>query len=197
MSNIAHARISIKGKRPYFFHNFTRDAIPLGREVKTGKAGNDPEEWRRTVCVMEDGKLYAKASQVFAMIRDGAKFTKKGRGSIQKDVIATLLVESPEEIPFDRSMPDDLTENKNEPVYLDVRGVRNPSTRGRNIRYRVAMSPGWLLEFEVSWDQTIVGVNTMEAILIDAGRMVGIGNGRSIGMGRFAIESFGVLATAV
>lgn len=190
MSNIVQARVKIRGTRPYLFHSFGRDSIPLGREVKTGKAGNDPEEWKKTVAVTDEGQLYVKASQVFATIRDGAKYTKKGRYSVQKDVIATLLVESPDGILLDRWLPKKLTEDKTQEVYLDVRGCVNPSTRARNVRYRVAMSPGWELEFIISWDITIVGTETMHAVLIDAGRMVGIGNGRAIGMGRYEVVSF-------
>ena len=190
MGNIAIFNVKIRGVRPYFFHKFGRDSIPLERQVRTGVAGNDPEEWKKTVCVTAGNQLYVAHSQVFASIRDGAKFTKKGRGSIQSTVIATLQVTSPEEILLDRYLPDPLTEDKAAPVYLDVRGVRNPSTRARNVRYRVAMSPGWELDFQIMWDETIVDTTTMNAVLIDAGRMCGIGNGRNIGMGRFEIVSY-------
>lgn len=192
MSSIMKAKVTIRGMRPYFFHQFTRDSIPLGRVEKKGKAGNDPSEWRKTVAVdWETRQLYIKSSQVFACIRDGARYTKKGRGSIQKDVIATLLVESPEEIFIERYLPDEpIPEDKSLPVYLDVRGVVNPSTRGRNVRYRVALSPGWELSFAISWDKTIVSQTAMNSVLIDSGRMCGIGNGRNIGMGRFEIVSF-------
>jgi len=197
MLNIVKAEVKIRGVRPYFFHQFTRESIPLERKEKTGKAGNDPIEWTRTVAVnWETRQLYVKSSQVFACIRDGARYIKKGRGSIQKDVIAVLLVESPEEIYIEQFLPEEpLPEDKSLPVYLDVRGVVNPSTRGRNVRYRVAMSPGWELTFTISWDKTVVATNSMQAVLIDAGRMCGIGNGRSIGMGRFEIVSFEVLET--
>lgn len=190
MSNIVTAEVKIRGTRPYFFHRFGRDSIPLEREVKSGKAGNDPEEWKKTVCMTDEGQLYVSSSQIFGTIRDGARYTKKGRGSIQKDVIATLLVDTPEEILLDQWLPDPLTEDKMQSVYLDVRGVRNPSTRARNVRYRVAMSPGWEVDFQISWDATIVGETTMHAVLIDAGRMCGLGNGRAIGMGRFEVVSF-------
>ena len=184
------ATTKIRGSRPYLFHNFGRDSIPLGREAKTGKAGNDPDEWRKTVCVTTDGRLFIKSSQIFATLRDGAKFTRKSRGNVQKDVIAVLTVDTPEEIVLDRRLPERLTEDKREPVYLDIRGVRNPSTGAANVRYRVALSPGWELEFALLWDDTIINESTMHAVLIDAGRMCGLGNGRNIGMGRFEVLAF-------
>jgi CRISPR/Cas system endoribonuclease Cas6 (RAMP superfamily) len=36
----------------------------------------------------------------------------------------------------------------------------------------------------------VVATNTVRAILNDAGKLVGIGNGRTIGMGRFDIIQF-------
>lgn len=86
-----------------------------------------------------------------------------------------LTVESP---------PNDLTA----PVYLDICGVRNPATKARNVRYRVAASTGWKTFFTLLWDKTIVSRSEMEAVLIDAGRLVGLGDGRSVGYGRFEIE---------
>ena len=84
---------------------------------------------------------------------------------------------------------EQLVQAEREPVYLDVRSVRNPSTRGRNVRYRVAASPGWKTSFSISWDDTLLNENEMRAVLIDAGRFVGLGDGRSIGLGRFDVLS--------
>jgi hypothetical protein len=80
--------------------------------------------------------------------------------------------------------------DKTAPVYLDVQSVRNPSTKGRNVRYRVAASVGWSTSFTILFDKTIVDRNSMQAVLNDAGVLVGIADGRSIGFGRFTIESF-------
>lgn len=194
MSNIVKAKVKVAGMRPFFFHEFTRNSIPLEREERTGKAGNDPEEWRKTVMMNDKRELYIKPSMIFATIRDGAAYTKVGRGTLKKNVVATLLVEMPERIFIGRSLPEEpLPEDPDLPVYLDVRGVRNPTTRARNVRYRVAMSPGWEVEFIISWDVTIVSENQMHAAVIDAGRMCGLGNGRAIGMGRFEVESFEVV----
>jgi CRISPR/Cas system endoribonuclease Cas6 (RAMP superfamily) len=86
----------------------------------------------------------------------------------------------------------DPTRDSTAPVYIDVRSVRNPATKGRNVRYRVAASTGWIVTFGVLWDKTIVNRQQMEAVAIDAGRLVGIGDGRSVGMGRFSVENFEV-----
>lgn len=205
MSNILTAKVQIKGTRPLFWHRFGPDAIPLEKQEKTGRAGNDPEEWRKTVMVTKDGQLYLEPTYVFATIREGSKFIKKGKGSIQPSMIATLQIVDTRVL-VDRFMPGypngkayDVAKEKppaqdiDEPVYLDVRMVRNPQTKAANIRYRVVASPGWLCEFTIEWDKTIVSRGEMEATLIDAGKLVGIGNGRKIGMGRFEVEAFEVV----
>lgn len=191
MGNMLEAAVIVRGTRPLFWHRFGPDALPLEKREKTGVAGNDPEEWKRTVLVTKEGQLYLEPSYAFGCLRDAAKFTKKGKGSIQALVAATLQVLD-DRILVDRRLPENLTTDDTEPVYLDIRSVRNPATRARNVRYRVAASSGWTASFRILWDGSIVSRGEMNAVLIDAGRLVGLGDGRSIGFGRFEVVSFDV-----
>lgn len=194
--NILVARVTVEGKRPILWHRFGPDAIPIEKQEKTGVAGNDPEEWKRTVLRTKDGQLYVEASYAFACIRDGAKHTKRGKGSILTLVASTLQVLD-DRILLDRFVPEnlypDLMNAVDEPVYLDVRGVVNKATKGRNVRYRVAASPGWTCSFTIEWDKTVVSRGEMEAVVNDAGKYAGLGDGRGIGFGRFDVTSFEVL----
>lgn len=202
MSNIVKAKVTIKGVRPLLQHRFGQDALPLEKQEKDGVAGNSPNEWRKTALVTKDGQLYLEPTYVFATIRDGAKYTKKGKGSIQSAVSATLQVLDdvvlidrffpgfPNGHAFDLQTVEPPPDGKDEPVYLDVRSVRNPSTKGRNVRYRVAASPGWVITFSILWDKTIISRPEMHAVVKDAGVFTGIADGRSIGFGRFTVESF-------
>lgn len=203
MSNISTAKVTIRGTRPLFIHWFGPDAIPLdARQEKTGRAGNDPETWRKTTTVTKDGQLYVPGTYAFAVIREGARYTKKGRGSIQLDMLATLQILD-DRIPIDRYMPgfpngiaynievEKPPERDPElPVYLDVRMTRNPSTKAANVTYRVACSSGWICSFRIQWDKTIISESQMKASIIDGGKLSGLGNGRKIGMGRFDLVSF-------
>lgn len=193
MANTLTAHVTIRGTRPLMWHVFGPDAIALEKKERTGVAGNDPEEWRTTYSATPEGQLYVDPSYIFGTLRDGARHTKKGRGSIQSNVTATLQVVD-DFVLTDRYMPTegDPPTDKTLPVYLDVRSVRNPATKGRNVRYRVAASSGWCMTFTLEWDKTIVSRHEMEAVAIDAGRLVGIGDGRSMGMGRFVVDSFEV-----
>lgn len=196
MGSMLTAQVTIRGEKPLMWHAFGPEALPLEKQEKTGVAGNDPEEWVRTVLADMDGQLYVKPSYVFGCIRNGAKHTKKGRGSIQNMVVATLQVLD-NRVMIDRYLPNgnglgELTTDETEPVYLDIRGVKNPSSGARNVRYRITASPGWSTVFNLLWDKTIVSRAEMEAVVRDAGRLAGLGDGRSIGMGRFSVESFEV-----
>ena len=188
---ILKAKVTIVGKRPILFHSFSVDSILLGKREMTGVAGNDPEEWKRSVLKTKDNQLFVESTYIFGCLRDGGKHVKSGRGSIQSKITSTLVVLD-ETILLNCFVPaeDKLTQNKDEPVYLDVRSVKNPSTKGRNIRYRIAASPGWKASFEIEWESTIVSRNEMQAAMDSAGSFVGLGDGRSIGFGRFTVEQF-------
>jgi hypothetical protein len=150
--NMVRARVRIRGTRPLLQHAFGPDAIPLEAQERTGVAGNDPEEWKRTMMVTGDGQLYLKPENVFSAIRDGAKHTKKGRGSIQPLMAATLQVEEAI-ILLNRHMPagGEPPRDRTASVYVDVCGVRNPTTKARNVRYRLAASAGWECTFTLFW----------------------------------------------
>jgi hypothetical protein len=196
MSNMVRSRVTIRGTRPLLQHEFGEHAIPLEKQERTGVAGNDPEEWKRTCMVNAEGQLYVKDVNVFGCLRDAAKHTKKGKSSIQALVAATLLVEE-SVILLDRRMPKgEPTCDRTQPVYIDVSGVRNPSTKARNVRYRLACCTGWKATFTITWDKTLVSRDQMRAVLNDAGILVGIADGRSVGNGRFAVEAYEELADA-
>lgn len=206
--NMITASVIIKGTRPLLWHHFGPDALPLEKQERTGVAGHDPEEWRKTCLVTKDGQLYVLPTYIFGCLRDGARYTRKGKGSIQKAVVATLQVTT-DRVLVDRHFPSfpnghafDLATIEPPPhdpelsVYMDIQSVRNPSTKARNIRYRIATALGWSCSFDLLWDKTIVSRGEIESVIIDSGKLVGLGDGRSIGMGRFEIGEFQVAQEA-
>lgn len=205
MGNMLTARVKIVGVRPLFFHRFGPESISLEKQEKTGVAGNDPEQWRKTVSVTHDGQLFMDSTYAFATIREGARFVPKKRGSIQPMVIATLQIkdarimvdrywpEFPNGHNFDVMKAAPLPNDPELPVYMDVRGGVNPNTKSHMVIYRVACAPGWSCEFTILWDKTIVSRAEMESAIVNAGKLSGIGNGRKIGMGRFDVAEFEVV----
>lgn len=98
-----------------------------------------------------------------------------------------------DQVLLDRFLPkkgDPPINDVTKPVYIDVAGVRNPSTKARNVRYRLAASPGWNAIFTILWDKTIINRELMRAVVNDAGTLVGLADGRNVGYGRFEVVSF-------
>lgn len=192
MGSILTAKVSIEGTRPMIWHAFGPDSMPVEKREKTGVAGNDPEEWRRSVLMTADRQLYIRPTYVFGCLREGAKYTSRKRGTLMGPLSGTLQVMD-NTILVDRYVPPEpLPTDPEQPVYLDICGVKNPATRGRNVRYRVASSSGWHLSFNILWDKLIVSREEMKKVIEDAGMLVGLGDGRAIGNGRFKILSLDI-----
>jgi hypothetical protein len=193
-NNIIKAEVQVKGVRPLLWHAFGPDAIPLEKQERTGVAGNDPEEWRKTVLYLpESRQLYLRPTYVFGCLRDGAKHTPRKRGTLQPFLSATLQVLD-DLVLVDRFLPaEPLPTEPTEQVYLDIQSVKNPATKARNVRYRVAAATGWSTSFKLMWDKTIVSRSEMESACLDAGRFVGLGDGRSVGYGRFEVAKFSII----
>jgi len=188
MANILTATIAITGTRPLLWNRFGPDTIPVGgRRERSGVAGNDPDEWKRSVRITTENQLYLDPTAIFGCLRDAARYTPRKRGTLQPFVAATLQVRD-ERVLVDRFLPAHPSTDATQPVYLDIRSVRNPATRGRNVRYRVAAAPGWRTIFTIEWDLTIVSRQELLAVLLDAGRFVGLGDGRTVGFGRFTCD---------
>jgi hypothetical protein len=189
------AEVKIKGLRPILFHAFKIEAITNLEQKKSGSAGNNPEEWKSSV-LERGGQLYVPASYWSGCLKEASRYTKAGRGSIQKSFISSSLVLTEISL-IDRWLPEgwekmafnEMPSDSSQDVYLDIRAVMNPNSKGKNIRYRVACCPGWKTDFAFSFDDSIVSPSQIKKILDDAGKMVGIGDARVLGYGRFEIES--------
>ena len=179
------ARISIKGTKSLLFHTFPIDALDAGK-AKKGTAGNDGDEWKKTVLMDKDRNLYVLSSYLRACITEGGKHIKVGKGNISKKVGACLEVLE-ERIFLDGLKVPRLT---TDPVYLDVRSVVNPMTKGRNLRYRIAAKPDWTLSTIISWDDYVVSRENIKQCVENGGLFDGIGDGRKIGFGKFILIEF-------
>jgi hypothetical protein len=194
MGNLLEASVQIYGTRTILWNHLKPTEDFGKRREKSGTAGNDPSEWERSVLMTKERQLYLLPTYVFGCLRDAGKYTKKGKSSLMSAIASTLQVVE-RRILLDRYVPETpekYSEEVDDPVYIYVAIVRNIATRGRNIRYRVAASPGWQCCFTLLFDKTIVSRTEMEAVVIDAGKLVGLADGRSLGFGRFALLQFSV-----
>lgn len=194
IGNQLQAEVLIRGIRPLLWNHLQPSESFGKRRERGGTAGNDPTEWQRNVLITDDRQLYLLPTHIFGCLRDAAKYTKRGRSSLISPIASTLQVQD-RRILTNRYLPEEpvrASEEIEQEVYIFISVVKNLATRGRNIRYRVAAAPGWQCSFTLRWDKTIVSRQEMEAVTIDAGKLVGLADGRSIGYGRFEVMQFDI-----
>ena len=93
MSNVIRANILIRGTRPMLIHHFGPDAIPLERRERSGVAGNDPEEWKRTVLMIDNRQIFVPCEYILANFRAGSKIAFGSRGGHAAKLAACLQIE--------------------------------------------------------------------------------------------------------
>src|SRR4051794_16442916 len=103
--SLVKAKVALVGVRAIMWHHFGPDALPLEKRPRTGVAGNDPSEWRRTVLATAGRQLYVEPSYIFGCLRDAAKYTPRRRGTLQPILASTLQVLD-ERILVDRWLPE-------------------------------------------------------------------------------------------
>lgn len=190
----------ITGKTALLFNKFDIEIVSnKSSRVKTGSAGNDPEEWRTKV-ICEGKRLYIPNNYVFSCLGEGGTYVKEGRGTLKKKLMSCLLVnqekfflnyELPKEI--NEIQTSELPRDSSHNVYLDIRSVTNPMTKGRNIRYRIALAPGWVTTIQAEWDDTVISRDSIKQVIEAAGKFVGLSDGRTRGFGRFLCDDIKIL----
>lgn len=186
-----HYKIEIEGVKTILFNTFPIDTLSASKP-KSGTTGNDEESWKRTVLMTPDRNLFIHNTYLVGSITGGGKHIKVGKGNLSKKVGATLETVQDKILLIDRFVPpdDELLKKSDELVFLDVRSVVNPMTKGRNLRYRIAAKEGWKVQAVISWDDRAVSKEDMKSCVEHAGLFEGIGDGRKIGFGRFKLLSF-------
>lgn len=188
-------KASIRGIKPFLFHKFNIEALTDTRKPKEGSAGNNAEEWKNSF-FHNDGSLYIPSSYIMSALKNGAVNTKAGRGTIQKTWISAINIEE-EIVIFNRQMWDgwintdikDAPKDSSKDVYVDIRMVSNPNTKGKNVRYRLAMSKGWECAFTLEVDESLISFAQVKKVIEDTGKLQGIADGRTLGYGRFEVVS--------
>ena len=170
-------RVTIEGVRPLLMNKWIPDDAST---KKRGEAQDSPEMAKKRAYIV-DGKLVMPAEWIErAMHSVSSSFKLPGHGKkTYKDLIGGAISIEPEFI--------ELTPQE---YKIDERTVVIPATRGRVLRYRPRLDPGWRATFHIHVFDSRIGKDVLENILAEAGRLKGVGDGRSIGMGRFIIVEF-------
>ncbi len=130
VGNLVKAKVSIEGIRPLMWNHFGPHALPLEPQERGGVAGNNPDEWRNSVLMSPDRELYLLPSSIFKCLREGGRYIKQGRSSLEKLVTATVQVQGKFIIIQGRFVP------KNQNSYTTASSRKNYPTFS-------LMSPQW------------------------------------------------------
>lgn len=190
-------KMTWKGIRPLLMHS-DRLADPLDPSTKalraltnrTAKKDMDVEEYAEKVGRVEfegglyfDNKLgpYIPGNTIRAVMREAGKLTKHGK-SIERGL------QPPDDIALNYTGPRSIKGLWEAPdrAFVDRRSIGVMGKRV--IRTRPRFNSPWSIVVELEFDETILGMDQIRAIAINAGRFCGIGDGRSIGFGRFTVE---------
>jgi len=180
-------KIKIEGLSPLLHHG--SQAVGMDEESTKKKGGNallgDCDEWKKTIYYDEDNGVYLPSINLEATFIEGAKQFKVGRGSASKyfksgvfiqDFICPLYVNG--------KIIMDLND-----VEIDKRTVKNPSTKGRNMRYR-AIFKNWSSEIIINVNSDdYVSDKMLKEVIEYSGLFVGVCDFRPR-FGRFKLTSF-------
>lgn len=170
-------KVEIRGIRPLL----TNKWITEEEAVKKKGEDKDDEAMAKLRAYEVDGKYCIPSEQVErAMEKVASSFKLKGmRSKSYKDLIQGAVFLSPE-----------FLEIKPQQFEIDKRTVVIPSTRGRVMRYRPKWKTGWKAEFIIEVMDDRVTPDILQKVIDEAGRIKGVGDARSIGMGRFMVTKF-------
>lgn len=188
----------IVGTAPLLQHKFPLDVLSGLMEGATRKTGSEDRryEWLESMYTL-DGRLVQPATHIEgALVRAAAGFRVKGsRGKTYRDIIRAYVLVSPDEIPHlwndqpIRAPGPELLTMPTDALCVNLQRVI--INRAAVARARLQINAGYELAFTVMVNDDQIRPEVVKTILDEAGRAVGIGDGRPK-YGRFRIAAFQV-----
>jgi hypothetical protein len=164
---------------------FTRKMKELRQAKKKAKAEADEIE-AKIADVEWEGGLYANDKlgpylppmMIRAAIREAARMSKKG-----KDVERAVLMKKPAELVYDG--PRDIDQLRG---LSDFRHTAMVTVQKAKILRTRPHFPEWAAEVEILFLPSLVSKEEVRGWLEEAGMFIGIGDGRTLGYGRFTVD---------
>jgi hypothetical protein len=172
--------VSIVGMTPLIvnrFHERAQDEASSGVHSRGERPAPDEDAQERLY--MNGHGPYIPGENIRQSIIGAAGRHKIGRRAATTDVAAGIYI-SPFELPIEGEW------------HTDSRAVVIKATGGRIVRHR-PMFDEWAIQFQLQLDQDLVSEKLMQAVLTDAGRLVGLGDFRPAKKGpygRFSIVNW-------
>ena len=149
--------VKLRGISPLLMHAFPMQPIEA-IEKKTPAEQAELSAYRDP----ETKELYVPGIAVQRALVSAAVFSKgKGRGSLQRNVAACVLV-TPERIALGAATYE-----------IDTRPVVVPATKGRVLRHRPRLDT-WEISFAVEYDETLLSESQLRRVVDDMGSRVGL-----------------------
>jgi len=168
-------KVKIEGIAPLLQHRFPEEENPEHKSKKKIKEFPAREECEKSLYKDEKGTIYQPATHILgALIKAGARFQFE-RKLTYSSVIKSSVFVTPDAIP-----------HICQEWVIDRRPV--VIQRMRIMRARPRFDK-WALEFEIEYDEEIIGKDKLKEILDYAGQRIGIGDYRPL-MGRFIVTKF-------
>jgi hypothetical protein len=186
--NMKVFEVGIESISPMLHHGSQN--VGMEKESLKKKGGialmGDPEEWKKTIYFDEEIGVYMPAISLEASFVNAAKqFKISGRTTATKYFKSGVFI-------MDEKL--DFTVNGKkikslDEVEVDKRTVKNPSTKGRNVRYR-AIFKKWQSHFKVLLSaDDFISNELLKEVIEFAGMYIGVGDYRPR-FGRYKITSF-------
>ncbi len=172
--------VQIQGLTPLIvnrFHEAAQQDVIDGTHSRKERPG--PEEDAAYRLYQNGNGVFYPAENIRQSIIGAASRHKIGRRAATTDVAAAVYI-SPFELPLTGEW------------HVDSRAVVIAATKARIMRNR-PMFDEWSIDFQMQIDTDLISEKLMQAILFDAGRLVGIGDFRPAKKGqygRFSVVSW-------
>lgn len=186
-------RVTWTGLRPVILHNGlladpTNSVVIAMKKItakKNKKTDADNEElarleWLGGLYRGEDGSIVMPSDNIERCIQEGARKSRLG-----KDAQAAVFCTEPEIKLQHPALKGPVEKLYGDPRFTIRKGVK--VTTSRVIRVRPMIPTGWVLTFDLEFDETIINQRNLEQAMIDAGAIVGLGDWRPK-FGRFSVE---------
>lgn len=177
---ISKIHVKIEGLTPLLVNRFHEEAAAEATSgTRSRKEKPTPEEDAKMRLYTNGNGPYIPSEWLRQSLIGAASRHKIGRRAATTDVAAAVYL-SPFEIPLVGDW------------HVDSRAIVIPATKGRLLRYR-PMFDEWSCEFMIQVDTDLVSTNLIKDILVDSGRLVGVGDfrpARKGPYGRFSIVSW-------
>ena len=172
--------VNIKGLTPLIVNRFHEEAAA---EASSGshsrKERPGPEEDATMRLYQNEQGPFFPAENIRQSMIGAASRHKIGRRAATTDIAAAIYL-SPFELPLTGEW------------HVDSRAIVIPATKGRILRHR-PMFDDWTISFQVQIDNDLVSEKLVQAILEDAGKLVGVGDfrpARKGPYGRFSVTKW-------